>query len=324
MATINVGAPGGRPRLSRKAREALLAYGLLSPALLMLVFFTLIPVIIGFMISLASFRVIFREWVGFANYAQALAPDSEMWSSLGATITYSFISVPIQLGLALLLALVLYQKLRGRAIFRIVMFLPYITSTVASAAVWARLYSPDIGLINALIRGLGGQPLKWLLEDKGIFTLIAQSAGVTLPPGLTGPSLAMVAVIVYTTWVFVGYDTTIFLGGLGNIPGEMYEAARIDGAGSMQLFRHITLPLLSPTTFFLSLVTIIGTFKAFNHIWVMTRGMNGTNTAAILTYRQMYEFQRAGYASALAFLLFTVILGITIFQQWYGSRRVNY
>ncbi len=324
MATLNPGAPSRKPGLSKKTREALLAYGLLSPALLGLIFFTLIPVLIGFMISLANFRVIFREWVGFDNYARALAPDSEMWSSLGATITYSFISVPIQLGLSLLLAMVLYQKLRGRAIFRVVMFLPYITSTVASAAVWARLYSPDLGLINSIIKALGGQPLKWLLEDKGIFTLLSQAAGFTLPEGITGPSLSMVAVIIYTTWVFVGYDTTIFLGGLGNIPNEMYEAAKIDGAGSFQLFRHITLPLLSPTTFFLVLITVIGTFKAFNHIWVMTRGDNGTNTAAILTYRQMYEFQRAGYASALAFLLFTLILGITIFQQWYGSRKVNY
>ena len=324
MASINPAATTKRPTLSKKTREALLAYGMLSPALLALIFFTLIPVLIGFMISLASFRVIFREWVGFDNYANALAPDSDMWSSLGATITYTFISVPVQLGLALLLAMVLYQKLRGRAIFRVVMFLPYITSTVASAAVWARLFSPDAGLINAIIKSLGGTPLKWLLEDKGIFTLIGQAAGIPLPSWLTGPSLAMVAVIIYTTWVFVGYDTTIFLGGLGNIPNEMYEAAKIDGAGNWQLFKNITWPLLSPTTFFLSLVTIIGTFKAFNHIWVMTQGRNGTNTAAILTYRQMYEFQRAGYASALAFLLFTVILGITIFQQWYGSRRVNY
>ena len=306
MATLNPGAPSRKPGLSKKTREALLAYGLLSPALLGLIFFTLIPVLIGFMISLANFRVIFREWVGFDNYARALAPDSEMWSSLGATITYSFISVPIQLGLSLLLAMVLYQKLRGRAIFRVVMFLPYITSTVASAAVWARLYSPDLGLINSIIKALGGQPLQWLLEDKGIFTLMARAANISLPEGLTGPSLSMVAVIIYTTWVFVGYDTTIFLGGLGNIPNEMYEAAKIDGAGSFQLFRHITLPLLSPTTFFLVLITIIGTFKAFNHIWVMTRGANGTNTAAILTYRQMYEFQRAGYASALAFLLFNL------------------
>jgi len=133
-----------------------------------------------------------------------------------------------------------------------------------------------------------------------------------------------VSIVIYTTWVFVGYDMTIFLAGLGNIPGELYEAARIDGADGWALFRYITVPLLSPTTFFLSLITIIGTFKAFNHIWVMTQGDNGTTTASILIYRQMYEFQRAGYASALAFLLFTVILIVTIIQNRTAGRQVNY
>jgi multiple sugar transport system permease protein len=327
VAILQAKAPkktGSRSGLSKSAKEALMAYGFLSPALFILIGFTLIPVIIGFVISLSNFRVIFREWIGFDNYARALQPDSELWPSLGATITYSLISVPLQLTLALGLALVLYQKLKGRAFFRVVMFLPYITSTVASAAVWARMFSPDLGLINAVIRAFGGVGPKWLLENKGIFTLMSQSMNLNLPDWLTGPSLAMTAVIIYTTWVFVGYDTTIFLGGLGNIPNEMYEAAKIDGANAWQILKDITIPLLSPTTFFLSLVTIIGTFKAFNHIWVMTRGDNGTMTAALLTYKQMYEFQRAGYASALAFLLFTLILGVTIFQQWYGNRHTNY
>lgn len=204
------------------------------------------------------------------------------------------------------------------------MFLPYVTSTVASAAVWARLYSPDIGIINQVLKGLGLQPLGWLLENKGVFALLGESLGVPLPPGFTGPSLALVSIIIYTTWVFVGYDMTIFLAGLGNIPTELYEAARIDGAGGWRLMRHITLPLLSPTTFFISLITVIGTFKAFNHIWVMTQGDNGTTTASILIYSQMYEYQRAGYASALAFLLFTVILIVTILQNRIASQRVVY
>ncbi len=314
-----------RQGAKRKRNEAILAYAFLAPALVALLVFTILPLIIGFVISLSNFRVVFRDWVGLDNYVRALAPDSELWPALGATLTYSLISVPVQLFLALLLALVLYQKLRGRAIFRVIMFLPYITSTVASAAVWARLYSPDTGLINAIIRSVGGTPQKWLLEDGGVFQIVASALHITnWPTWLNGPSLAMVAVLIYTTWVFVGYDMTIFLGGLGNIPSEMYEAAKIDGAGIWQLFRSITLPLLSPTTFFLSLVTFIGSFKAFNHIWVMTEGRNGTNTAAIETYRQMYQFQRAGYASALAFLLFTAILVITVLQQWYGNKRVNY
>ncbi|MCL4507225.1 MAG: sugar ABC transporter permease [Chloroflexi bacterium] len=309
---------------SRAIREALLAYGLLSPALLLFLGFTVFPLIFGLVISLYNWRTGPTDFIGLANYARALQPDSEMWRALGATVAYSLLSVPIQLFIALVLAYLLFQKIRGKSFFRVALFLPYVTSTVASAAVWARLYSPDIGVINQVLHFFGIQPLQWLLEDKGIFTMIASGLGVTLPAGVTGPSLALVSIVIYTTWVFVGYDMTIFLAGLGNIPAELYEVAKIDGAGGWALFRHITLPLLSPTTFFLSLITIIGTFKAFNHIWVMTRGDNGTTTASILIYRQLYEFQRAGYAAALAFMLFTVILIVTILQNRVAGRQVNY
>ena len=308
----------------RKVREALLAYGMLAPALVLFLGFTAFPVVFGIIISLYNWRIFPRDFIGLDNYTRALQPGSEMWNALGVTVSYALLSVPVQLGIALVLAYLLFQKIRGKTFFRMALFLPYITSTVASAAVWARLYSPDIGLINQLLRGIGVQQLGWLTEDKGILTLIAQGLGVQLPAGVTGPSLALVSVIIYTTWVFVGYDMTIFMAGLGNIPGELYEAAKIDGAGGWKLFRHITLPLLSPTTFFLSLITIIGTFKAFNHIWVMTQGVNGTTTASVLIYRQMYESQRAGYASALAFLLFTAILIITIVQNRVAGQRVNY
>jgi len=309
---------------AKAIREAALAYGLLSPALLLFLGFTAFPVVFGVVISLFNWRIVPRQFIGLENYARALAPGSEMWSALGTTITYSLLSVPVQLTLAFLLAFLLFQKIGGKSFFRVALFLPYVTSTVASAAVWARLYSPDSGIINEVLQGLGLQPLQWLLESKGILTLLANSVGVTLPAGVTGPSLALVSIIIYTTWVFVGYDMTIFLAGLGNIPTELYEAARIDGASGWRLMRHITLPLLSPTTFFISLITIIGTFKAFNHIWVMTGGDNGTTTASILIYQQMYEYQRAGYASALAFLLFSVILVVTIAQNKIASERVVY
>jgi multiple sugar transport system permease protein len=311
-------------RRSRNLKEALLAYGLLSPALLLFLAFTFFPIAFGFYISLHNWRLGPREFLGLGNFARALAPNSEFWPSLGATITYSILAVPLQISIALALAYLLFQKIRGKAIFRVVVFLPWVTSTVATAAVWARLYSPDIGLINGVLKGLGLQPLKWLLEDKGVFTLIATGLGMEWPKWLSGPSLAMVSVVIYTTWVFVGYNMTLFLAGLGNIPAETYEAAKIDGANGWQLFRYITWPLLSPTTFFVVLITVIGTLKAFNHIWVMTGGDNGTQTAAILIYRQFYEFQRAGYASALAFMLSGVILLVTIIQNRVAANRVNY
>ncbi len=294
----------------RRSREILLAYGLLAPALLLMLAFTVFPVGFGFVISLYNWRLGPREFIGLDNYTRALRPVSELWPALGATATYSLLSVPFQLGIALVLAYLVFQKIRGKTFFRVAMFLPYVTSTVASAAVWARLYSPDQGIFNELLKTLGLKPVRWLLENKGIFEVLS---GQDLAIG--GPSLAMLAVILYTTWVYVGYDMTIFLAGLGNISVDVYEAAKIDGANGWQVFSKITWPLLKPTTFFLSLITIIGTFKAFNHIWVMTNGDNGTGTTAILIYRQIYEFQRAGYASALAFLLSTVILAITILQR---------
>ncbi len=317
--------PPSRTWLNRRAvNEALLALLFLAPALVLFLAFTFFPIGFGFVISLHNWRVGPREFVGLGNYARALAGGSEFWSSLVATLTYSALAVPIQLTLALALAYLLFQKVRGKALFRVVMFLPWVTSTVATAAVWARLYSPDIGLINGALKALGLQPMRWLLEDKGIFTLMARDWGLPIPAWLTGPSLAMVSVVIYTTWVFVGYNMTLFLAGLGNIPPEMYEAAKIDGANGWQLFRHITWPLLSPTTFFVVLITIIGTLKAFNHIWVMTQGENGTQTASILIYRQFYEFQRAGYASALAFLLSGVILLATLIQNRIAAQRVHY
>ncbi|MDW8395833.1 MAG: sugar ABC transporter permease, partial [Anaerolineae bacterium] len=159
-----------RPQRSLRraaAQEIALAYLLLLPALLLFLAFTFFPIAFGAYISLHNWRVGPREFVGLGNYLRALAPGSEFWPALVATLTYSLLAVPIQITLALSLAYLLFQKIRGKALFRVVMFLPWVTSTVATAAVWARLYSPDIGLINSALKALGLQPMGWLLEDKG-------------------------------------------------------------------------------------------------------------------------------------------------------------
>ncbi len=317
-------------RRLRKIQEAGLGYLFLLPAFGILAAFEFIPVFYGFSISLCTnYKIKFAPgegcvW-GLAYYLRALK-DSEMWHSLSVTVWYALLSVPIQLAIALVLAYLLFQNIRGKSIYRVLFFMPYITSTVASAAVWAFLYNPDKGLINGVLNGLGIEGLKWLGEPRGIFDLMASSAGIHLPEWAGGPSLALTSIIIYTTWVFVGYDTTIFLAGLGNIPNELYEAARIDGANGWQLFRRITVPLLSPTTFFLLIYTVIGTFKAFNHIYVMTLGGpgNATTTTAIMIFKQMYEFTRYGYSAALSFILFIVILSLTIVQNRVAGSRVVY
>lgn len=340
--TVSRGLLSGRQW--RRLREIGLGYILLAPALTVLIVFDFFPIFFGAFISTCDWKpaaaigaeTALERWlgpcvkfVGFDNYLRAFA-DEKMWHSLMVTATYALISLPIQLGLALFFAYLLFQNIRGKEIFRVVFFLPYITSSVASAAVWSFLYNPDKGLINNVLIGLGvmdpDKVWKWLGEPTGIFALMARSMNITLPEWAGGPSLALLAVILYTTWVFLGYDMTLFLAGLGNIPGELYDAAKVDGASGWKLFRHITFPLLSPTTFFILIITIIGIFKAFNHIYVMTQGGPGdaTTTTSIYIFQQLYQYNRYGYSAALSFILFVVILGLTIIQNRVAGSRVVY
>lgn len=313
------------PRMIRRIREIGLGYGLLLPAVGLLVIFEFFPVFYGFYISMCDWRLSCTKFIYFDNYIRAFN-DPDMWHSLLITASYSLISVPLQLGLALVLAYLLFQKIKGLQLFRMLFFMPYITTTVASAAVWAYLYSPDNGPINKLLISIGLNPVKWLGEARGIFELFAQSMGTTLPSWAQGPSLALVSLIIYTTWVFVGYDIVIFLAGLGNISVELYDAAKVDGAQGWQLFWYITFPLLSPTTFFLLIITVIGTFKAFNHIYIMTFGGpgNATATSSIFIFNQLVQFNRYGYSAALSFIIFIVILALTIFQNKVAGKRVVY
>ncbi|NLV73711.1 MAG: sugar ABC transporter permease [Chloroflexi bacterium] len=312
-------------RQRRRLNTLLLGYGLLAPAVILLIVFEFYPLFSGFWISLTNWRLAKGDYIGFANYARALS-DPGFWKALGITFTYSIISVPLQLGIALLLAYLLFQKIHAMSFFRMLYFMPYVTSTVASAAIWAYLFSPDIGPINRLLQSMGLEGLRWLSETRGIFQIMAARVGVDLPAALAGPSLALISLIIYTTWVFVGYDTVLFLSGLSNIPAELYDAAKVDGASGWKLFRHITFPLLSPTTFFVVLITIIGTFKAFNHIYIMTRGGPGdaTTTASIYIFNQMVTYNRYGYSAALSFLTFMVILLLTILQNKIAGNRVVY
>ncbi|MBV9595986.1 MAG: sugar ABC transporter permease [Chloroflexi bacterium] len=309
----------------KRVRELGLGYAMLAPAVILLLVFEVFPILYGVYISTCDWRLECTQFVGFDNYFRALTTAST-WHSLLITATYALISVPLQLGIGLGVAYLLYQKVRGQNFFRTVLFLPYITSTVASAAIWSYLYSPDNGVLNGILKTIGLPAQHWLTEPKGVFALMAQSAGIALPAWAAGPSLALVSLIAFTTWVFVGYDIAIFLAGLGNIPNELYDAAKVDGAGGWTLFRSITIPLLSPTTYFLLIFTVIGTFKAFNHVWVMTEGgpADATTTTSVLIFQQLYQANRYGYAAALSFILFAVILLLTLIQNQWAGRRVVY
>lgn len=267
-------------------------------------------------------------WVLLMEVPVAIeASDEDVWEGLLITSYYALGTVPFQLTIALFLALLLYQNLPGKEVFRIIYFLPYVTPTVASAAVFRLLFSPrPTAPINTIFSRLGLPAQRWLMEPRGVGELLGEALGINVPSWLSGPSLALVVIMLYSIWVFVGYDIVIYLAGLGNIPNELKEAAAIDGATSWQIFRHVTLPLLSPTIYFLSLIAVIGTFKAFNHIYVMREaGAQGTvDTLSLVIFDEFFVKTRYGYASALAFVLFAVILSLTYINRKVQEQWVFY
>jgi multiple sugar transport system permease protein len=271
--------------------------------------------------------------------------DKDLWNGLRATVFFSLGTVPVQLAIAIFLAVLLFQKLRGSGLFRTLFFLPYVTPVIASATVFLFLFSDrQAAPVNTLISKIGISPQLWLREPDGILTMLANAVGIHgfpeayipqwVPSDLTtilndwlqGPSMALVVIITLSVWVFVGYNTVIYLAGLGNIPSELTEAAEIDGANKWAVFRYITFPLLSPTTYFLSLLAVMGTFKAFNTIWVMRLGqaLGTTDTFSVVIFEEFFQKSRYGYASALAFVLFGVILVLTFFNSRIQGSRVFY
>ncbi len=253
--------------------------------------------------------------------AALAAADDDLLGGFWITVMYAAGTVPVQLSIGLLLAYLLFQPIRFRAFFRMVYFIPYITPFVATSIVFRIIF--DAGKhapANRILSIIGLEPQRWILERSTIGDLLG------LPDFLAGPSLALIVIMIYSTWTYIGYDAVIFLAGLGNIPGELYEAARIDGASGWRIFRHITLPLLSPTVFFLSLVAIIGTFQAFTQIWILRTGAvgNRVNTASVYIFDELQNSNRYGYASSMAFVLFALILLMTLFQNRIMGRRVFY
>jgi len=275
----------------------------------------------------AAILLAIGAWVLIAELPRVIAAgDEDWWQGLKVTAYYSIGTVPFQLGISLILAALLYQNIRGKSAYRLIYFLPYITPTVAAAAVFRVFFSSrPTAPINNLLSKFGVDPLLWLDEPRGIFELLAGADG-SLPAWLVGPSVALGVIILYNIWSYVGYDTVIFLAGLGSIPGELYEAASIDGAGRWAQFRHITFPLLSPTTYFLTLLAVIGTFKAFNHVWVLrtAAALGTTDTASIVIFTEFNRNTRYGYAASLSFILLGVILILTIINNRIAEERVFY
>ncbi len=275
-------------------------------------------------------------WLLLAELPQTLAlggrETQEAMDALSRTAMYSIGTVPVQLALGLVLAYLLFSEISwGKSIFRVIYFMPYIAPSVATSTVFLVIFRLDpTSLANRVLGIFGLEPLKWLKEPNGIFRIFYEQVlggnPLNIPEGLAGPSLALTTVILYNIWVFAGYNAVVFLAGLGAIPPELYEAAEVDGAGRWSRFRSITLPLLSPTTFFLSMLSVIGTFKAFSHIYVLRAQATGKaiDTMSVHIFNVLYSANDPGYAAALAFSLFGVILVLTLVQNRLAREQVFY
>ena len=325
-------ANAGASRRRRLPIEAVQAWLFLLPAVLILGVFQIFPAIAAFYMSLFKWDVVQGAFRGFGNYSDWLYDSSirspDFWRSLSTTFTFVIFTVPLEIALSLLLAYLLFQKMRGRGIYRTIYYLPYVTSFVAAAAIFFWVFHPTYGLVNDLVGIFGIGPQRWLDEPSGIFELAASAIGVKLPGWLAGPSLALVVLSLVTIWHFLGYQIVIFLAGLSNISPEYYEAARLDGASERQLFTKITLPLLSPTTFFVFTVASIGVLRSFDSVYVLTSGTGGpldtTRTVTLLVFKTAFQQAQFGLGAALAFILTLVILLFTLIQFRVLGRRVNY
>lgn len=303
----------------------------LVPAAAIIAVFRLAPIASAFLVSFFDVRMgRLRGFIGLAHYTR-LFQDPVFWSSLGTTAYYVIGVVPLSLFLALFAAVLLNQRIRALGFYRTIYFLPVVTSLVAVSVVWKWIFHPRLGLLNYVITLSGGKALLWLEEPRGVFDMIACAAGWTWWPGwLAGPSLALIAVIIVSVWRGIGYNIVIFLAGLQNIPDQYYEAARIDGASPRQMFWRITWPLLSPTTFYVLLSTTIVSFQVFTQIYLMTGPPIGgpMGTTKVTVY---YLFEKGfdaggnmGYASAVALVLFAIILSLTLLQRRVVEQRVHY
>jgi len=331
----------GKPTVSRRAAsttsrlatlrwEAFQSYVFLAPALILLVLFHLAPVAYALFLSLFDARVFRDMWnpgpfIGAGNYGRLLT-NGEFAQSVGNTVWYAAITVPLDIALAVFFAQLLNARIWGRTGYRVTYFLPYVTSTVAAAVVWRWIFQPRIGVANAFLSGIGLPPQGWADEPRGIIELIGQFANLPIGGLLAGPSMALVTVALVSVWYSVGFNTVIALAGLTTISMELYEAARIDGANRWHLFRHITLPLLTPTLLFLLVVETIRAFQSFDFFYQMM-ATNVVPTAKVVTiflYQQGFKSFNLGYAAAIGIVLFAIIFVLTLVQFRLTRDRVTY
>lgn len=314
-----------RPALLRRHKDLPTAALLLLPALVVLIPFGIAPFFYAIYISLFDIFDGAGPYIGLGNYGQAVA-DKALLDSLLNSLYYALGVVPTSIVMAFFIAYMLSRIVRIRGILRTLYFLPYVTSAVAASMIWKRaLLNPDFGVVNVLLEKLGFQPQLWLLESKGILHILTDGA----VPEFVGPSLALCCIIAFDIWHTSGFMIIIFLAALSTVPKELEEAARLDGAGTFQLMRHITAPILSPTILFLVIVGTIGSLQAFNSFYALAerngRGPgDSTQNVVVYIYTNFYVNGYWGYGAAVAVLLSVGIIVLTLGQWNLLSRRVHY
>lgn len=280
-----------------KLQNNVLGYAFLSPALVLLTIFLIIPVVMVFYYAFTDYYMLTpdaRKFVGLANFVK-LAQDPTFMKSILNTAKFVVWIIPVQLGLALGMALIVNKPRKGNMFFKVAFFAPVVMSLAVISILWLYLLNPNSGLLNALLNKIG----------------------IASQPFLTSPKQAMYAIIMVSAWQGAGYQMLLFLGGLQNIPRDVYEAAELDGFSKFQQFRYITMPLLKPTALFILLTTLISAFKLIVQPMVMTQGgpMNSTMTMVYYIYQKGFTDRMVGYSSSIA-LVFTTFIGlITLIQR---------
>lgn len=277
------------------------AYLFLAPALTAIFIFFFIPVFSAFLISFTDFDIYSlssytnARFIGFDNYIR-LFNDPLFWTSLKNTFYFVLVAGPISIFISLMAAIILNSKLiKFKGIFRLNYFIPVVTTLVAVAIVWRFIYHPKFGLLNYVLSIIGIDGIDWLGD----------------------PNWSMPAIIIMAVWKNFGYNMIIFIAGLQNIPEYLYEAARIEGATKWQQFQSITIPMLAPTTLFISIITLIGFFQLFAEPYIMTQGgpLNSTLSIVQYMYQEGFRWWNMGYSAAIAFVLFFIIMLATIVQM---------
>ncbi|GAB3994120.1 carbohydrate ABC transporter permease [Nocardioides marmoraquaticus] len=295
--------PVAPPRPSRGSRrQAAAAYGLLAPNLLLIGLFLLVPLVWALVMSFQAKRSFGPgRWAGLDNFAR-LVGDDVFWRALLNTAVFTAVTVPLSVGLALALALLMDRALPARGLFRTLVYLPIAVSSLVTSLVGLLLFDETVGIINGVLRDLGLGPVSWQ----------------------TNGTLAMMSVVVMTLWTRVGFGMLVYLAALQDVDKEVLAAAEVDGAGPFARVRHVVVPWLRPTTFFLVVINMIWSFQVFDVVYVMTNGGPGYSTTMLVTYAYDEGFGPArnfGYGASVGLVLFVITLVITVLQLRWQRRR---